>query len=103
MTVKFYLHSVFLHVKILPHQVVGCGKEGLHSTVLPLSLPLLPSNKSDKTKEEEKLSKLDLSDSKKKISLSKEVELTNIVSRGPIETSWSLSLSPWRVNITYSM
>ena len=78
--------------------MVGCGKEGLHSTVLPLSLPLLPSNKADKTKEEEKLAKLHPSDSKKKISLSKEMELTNIVSRGPIETSWSLSLSPWRVN-----
>ena len=83
--------------------MVGCGKEGLHSTVLPLSLPLLPSNKADKTKEEEKLAKLDPSDSKKKFSLSKEMELADIVSRGPIETSWSLSLSPWRVNITYSM
>ena len=93
----------FFMLRFFPHQVVGCGKEGLHSTVLPLSLPLLPSNKADKTKEEEKLAKFDPSDSKKKISLSKEVELANIVSRGPIETSWSLSLSPWRVNITYSM
>ena len=66
-------------------QVVDCGKEGLHSTALPVSLPL--PTKSISTKEEEEFTK--------KSSLSKEkLELTN---KGPMETSWSLSLSPWRV------
>ena len=68
-------------------QVVDCGKEGLHSTALPVSLPL-PTN-SISTKEEEEFTK--------KSSLSKEkLELTN---KGPMETSWSLSLSPWRVEL----
>ena len=75
-------------------QVVDCGKEGLHSTALPVSLPL-PTN-SIGTMEEE-FTKLD-----KKNSLSAEkLELTNMASKnkGPMETSWSLSLSPWRVEL----
>ena len=65
-------------------QVVDCGKEGLHSTALTVSLPL-PTN-SNSTKEEEEFTKK----SKEKL------ELTN---KGPMETSWSLSLSPWRVEL----
>ena len=80
-------------------EVVDCGKEGLHSTALPLSLPL-PIN-TNNTKEE-KLTKLD----HKKSSLSKEEEeeekLANMASKnkGQLETSWSLSLSPWRVKLS---
>jgi len=68
-------------VEDFQNQVVDCGKEGLHSTALPVSLPL-PTN-SNSTKEEEEFTKK----SKEKL------ELTN---KGPMETSWSLSLSPWR-------
>jgi len=78
-------------VEHFQNQVVDCGKEGLHSTALPVSLPL-PTN-SIGTMEEE-FTKLD-----KKNSLSAEkLELTNMASKnkGPMETSWSLSLSPWR-------
>merc|ERR1719432_558894 len=52
-------------VEDFQNQVVDCGKEGLHSTALPVSLPHLPSN-SISTKEEEEFAKLD-----KKSSLSK--------------------------------
>ena len=80
-------------------EVVDCGKEGLHSAALPLSLPL-PIN-TNNTKEE-MLTKLD----HKKSSLSKEEEeeeeLANMASKnkGQLETSWSLSLSPWRVKLS---
>ena len=78
-------------------QVVDCGKEGLHSAALPVSLPHLPTN-SISTKEEEEFTK--------KSSLSKEkLELTNMASKnqGPMETSWSLSLSPWRVTLLFNL
>ena len=81
-------------------QVVDCGKEGLHSAALPVSLPHLPTN-SISTKEEEEFAKYD-----KKSSLSKEkLELTNMASKnqGPMETSWSLSLSPWRVTLLFNL
>ena len=80
-------------------QVIDCGKEGLHSAALPVSLPL-PTN-SISTKEEEEFAKYD-----KKSSLSKEkLELTNMASKnqGPMETSWSLSLSPWRVTLLFNL
>jgi len=79
------------------NQVVDCGKEGLHSTALPLSLPL-PINTN--TSKEEELTKLDHLENKKKSSTieEEELELTNMGSKTkkPMETSWSLSLSPWR-------
>ena len=81
-------------------QVVDCGKEGLHSAALPVSLPHLPTN-SISTKEEEEFAKYD-----KKSTLSKEkLELTNMASKnqGPMETSWSLSLSPWRVTLLFNL
>ena len=63
------------------------GAASAHRTA-PVSLPL-PTN-SISTKEEE--------DFAKKSNLSKKkLELTN---KGPMETSWSLSLSPWRVELS---
>ena len=94
-----YHHNVLQHMQHhRHHQVVDCGKEGLHSTALPLSLPL-PINTN--TSKEEELTKLDHLDNKKKSSTieEEELELTRMVSKtkAPMETSWSLSLSPWRV------
>jgi len=76
-------------VEDFQNQVVDCGKQGLHSTALPLNLPL-PIN-SNNTKEEE-LTKKSIRGKEE------EEELTKMASKnkGQMETSWSLSLSPWR-------
>ena len=65
----------------------------------------MPSNPNPKSKEEE-FTKLDHLELKKKKSTTieeEELELTNMVSKTkapPMETSWSLSLSPWRVKLS---
>ena len=99
--------TIFQYYKDQP-QVVDCGKEGLHSTALPLTLSQ-PINNNNNNNNNNNSSISINSNGKKENSdkvnflernMEKEVDKDKDKDKGDMKTSWSLSLSPWRVMFT---
>lgn len=82
------------------NQVVDCGKEGLHSTALPLTLsqPIKNNNNNNSSISINSNSKKENSDKANFLerNMEKEVDKDKDKDKGDMKTSWSLSLSPWR-------
>ena len=78
--------------------MVDCGKEGLHSTALPLTLAQ-PINNNNSSISITSNGKKESSDKANFLEthMEKEVDKDKDKDKGDMKTSWSLSLSPWRV------
>ena len=85
--------------------MVDCGKEGLHSTALPLTLsqPIINNNSSVSINSNGKKENSDKANFLER-NMEKEVDKDKDKDKdkGDMKTSWSLSLSPWRVMFTPS-
>ena len=79
--------------------MVDCGKEGLHSTALPLTLSQ-PINNNNNNSSISINSNGKKENSDKANFLERNMEKKAVKDKGDMKTSWSLSLSPWRVMFT---
>ena len=85
--------------------MVDCGKEGLHSTALPLTLSQPINNNNNNNNSSVSINSNGKKENSDKANflernMEKEVDKDKDKDKGDMKTSWSLSLSPWRVMFT---